>query len=64
MTMVNNQTITKIQIPIPCPTCGGRMQVIKINSAKTIKKFIQWHCCKACNFTELVDEFKKRLWTK
>jgi ribosomal protein L33 len=61
--MVNNLEIMKMHIPLPCPTCGGRMQLIKINVKNTIKKFKQWHCCKACSFTELVDDFKNRLCT-
>jgi len=51
----------KIDIPIPCPSCGGKMYSISYESAFSLLKSRSWQVCKECNFERNSDEFKKSI---
>lgn len=51
----------KIDIPIPCPYCGGKMYSTGYDTQIKILKQRTWHICKECNFTQDTDIFKRRL---
>ena len=49
----------KIDIPLPCPICGGSMYSINHKSFLTVLKKRSWQVCKECNFERDSEEFKK-----
>lgn len=53
--------IMKIDIPLPCPDCGGKMYSVGYDATLRILKNRTWHVCKECRFTRNVEEFKKTL---
>jgi len=51
----------KIDIPLPCPSCGGKMYSVNYESSFTILKKRSWQVCKECDFERNTDEFKKTI---
>jgi len=51
----------KIDIPLPCPICGGSMYSINHKSFLTVLKKRSWQVCKECNFERDSEEFKKSI---
>ena len=51
----------KIDIPIPCPKCGGKMYSTSYDAPLKVLRYRTWHVCKECTFTRNVDDFKKTL---
>jgi len=51
----------KIDIPIPCPSCGGKMYSISYESAFSLLKSRSWQVCKECNFERNSEDFKKSI---
>jgi len=52
-----------LNIPVPCPNCGGKMEIITYDTTLRILKDRQWHSCKDCSFEQSVDDFKNELIT-
>ena len=53
--------IMKIDIPLPCPSCGGKMYSDNFESSFSILKKRSWQVCKECDFERNTDEFKKTI---
>jgi len=51
----------KIDIPIPCPNCGGKMYSVGYDTTLKLLKNRTWQVCKECNFERTTDEFKKSI---
>jgi C4-type Zn-finger protein len=53
----------KIDIPLSCPSCGGKMYSISISyeSSFAILKKRSWQACKECSFERNSEEFKKSI---
>jgi len=51
-----------IDIPIPCPTCDGKMYSAAYESQLKILKARSWQVCKECGFERSADDFKKSLY--
>ncbi len=51
----------KIDIPIPCPSCGGKMYSVGYDTTLKLLKNRTWQVCKECNFERTTDEFKKSI---
>ena len=51
----------QINIPIPCPVCGGKMYSVNYETSLKILKSRSWQVCKECNFERLTDDFKKTI---
>jgi len=52
--------LMKIDIPLLCPKCGGKMY--STGYQWFILKSRTWHVCKNCNFERDTEDFKKTLW--
>ncbi|MEM3064961.1 MAG: hypothetical protein QW177_06270 [Candidatus Nitrosotenuis sp.] len=52
----------KIDIPLPCPRCGGKMYSVSYDAPLKVLSRRTWHVCKECNFTQNAEEFKKMLY--
>ncbi|MEW6043001.1 MAG: hypothetical protein AB1608_01950 [Thermoproteota archaeon] len=52
----------KIDIPLPCPKCGGKMYSISYDAPLKVLTHRTWHVCKECAFTQNAEEFKKTLY--
>lgn len=54
----------KVQIPIPCPKCGGKLQAIT-HEGVVIKllKTRCWHICTECDYEQDTEKFKNNLCT-
>jgi C4-type Zn-finger protein len=50
-----------VVIPIPCPSCGGKMYLVSYEAPLRILKERSWQICKECGFERSTDEFKKML---
>ena len=51
----------KIDIPIPCPLCSGKMYSIGYSPTLKLLKNRTWQVCKECHFERTTDEFKKTI---
>ena len=51
----------KIDIPIPCPNCGGKMYSVGYDTTLKLLKNRTWQVCKECHFERTADEFKKSI---
>jgi len=51
----------KIDIPLSCPSCGGKMYSISYDSAFLLLKRRSWHLCKECSFERNSEVFKKSI---
>jgi len=51
----------KIDIPLPCPKCGGKMYSVSYDSSFSILKKRSWQGCKECDFERNSEEFKKTI---
>jgi len=49
----------KVDIPIPCPSCGGKMYSISYSASLKILKERSWQVCKECHYQRTTEEFKK-----
>ena len=60
---IQNLQITnmEIDIPIPCPSCGGKMFSSAYDAPLKILKARSWQVCKECGFQRSTEEFKKVL---
>jgi len=46
----------KVDIPLPCPNCGGQMySVFQDNTTKA------WQICKECDYEQPAEKFKKSI---
>ena len=50
-----------VNIPIPCPSCGGKMYSAGYEAPLKILKNRSWQICRECGFQRTTDEFKKLL---
>jgi len=50
-----------VEIPIPCPSCGGKMYSTGYDAPLKILKARTWQICKECGFERSTEEFKKLL---
>jgi C4-type Zn-finger protein len=57
----NSKQNMKIDIPLPCPSCGGKMYSVNYEASFTILKKRSWQVCKECDFERNTDEFKKTI---
>jgi len=48
----------KIDIPLPCPSCGGKMYSVSYESAFSSLKI---RSCKECSFERKLEDFKKSI---
>lgn len=53
--------IMQIDIPLPCPICGGKMYSIRYETTLSILKKRCWQVCKECDFERDSEEFKKSI---
>jgi len=53
----------KIDIPLTCPSCDGRMYSITYDAPLRFLQERSWQVCKECNFQQSTDDFKRRLLT-
>ncbi len=51
----------KIDIPLPCPKCNGKMYSVSYDATLSILKNRSWQICKECNFERNTEEFKKSI---
>jgi len=51
----------KIDIPLPCPSCGGKMYSVNYEASFSILKKRSWQVCKECDFERNTDDFKKMI---
>jgi C4-type Zn-finger protein len=51
----------KIDIPLPCPSCGGKMYSVSYEASFTILKKRSWQVCKECDFERDSEDFKKSI---
>jgi len=51
----------KIDIPLPCPKCNGKMYSVNYEVTLSILKNRSWQICKECNFERSTEEFKKSI---
>jgi len=52
-----------LDIPLPCPVCGGKMYSIRYEAPLNILRERNWQICKNCDFEQQTDDFKKKLFT-
>ena len=50
-----------IDVPIPCPRCGGSMYSTSYDTVLSVLKRRVWHICKECNYEADVDVFKSEI---
>ncbi len=50
-----------VKIPIPCPSCGGKMYSVSYEAPLKILKHRSWQVCRECGFERNSEEFKKLL---
>jgi len=55
--------MNQINIPLPCPSCDGKMYATKYDAPLKILKERSWQICRECGFEQSADEFKRGLWT-
>lgn len=53
----------KINIPVKCKKCGGKMYCVSYETPLKILRARSWHVCKSCNYSQSVDDFKRGLLT-
>ena len=51
----------KIDIPLSCPVCSGKMYSISYEPFLAVLKNRSWQVCKECNFERNTEEFKKSI---
>lgn len=51
----------KIDIPLSCPSCGGKMYSVRYAAPLKILKERSWHVCKECDFERSAEDFKKAI---
>ncbi|MFQ5475651.1 MAG: hypothetical protein ACE5DT_01305 [Nitrosopumilus sp.] len=51
----------KIDIPLSCPSCDGRMYSVSYEATIPVLKQRSWQVCKECDFERSSDDFKKSL---
>ncbi|MDH3191812.1 MAG: hypothetical protein OEM18_03905 [Nitrosopumilus sp.] len=51
----------QIDIPLPCPSCGGKMYSVSYETSLSILKKRIWHVCKECDFERNSEDFKKSI---
>jgi len=51
----------EIDIPLSCPSCGGKMYSVSYDVAISILKKRTWQVCKECSFERNVEDFKKAI---
>ncbi|MBS3925814.1 MAG: hypothetical protein KGZ34_03880 [Nitrosarchaeum sp.] len=51
----------KIDIPLQCPSCGGKMYSVSYDASFSILKKRSWQVCKECNFERDSESFKKAI---
>ena len=54
-------TIMQIDIPLSCPSCGGKMYSVSYEASFTMLKKRSWQVCKECNFERNTEDFKKSI---
>ena len=54
-------TKLKIDIPLPCPKCGGKMYSFYYDSMLDLLKRRVWHVCKECKYERDAEQFKNSI---
>ncbi|HSA76531.1 MAG TPA: hypothetical protein VLE02_03210, partial [Nitrosarchaeum sp.] len=54
-------SLMKIDIPLQCPSCGGKMYSVSYDASFSILKKRSWQVCKECNFERDSESFKKAI---
>ena len=54
--------VMKIDIPIECPACKGKMYSVAYNTPLKILKHRSWQVCKECDFERPTEDFVKDLY--
>jgi hypothetical protein len=54
----------KIDIPLPCPKCGGKMYSISHDTILSILKKRVWQVCKECDYQQDAEKFKDSICCK
>ena len=58
----NEDGMIVMDIPDPCPNCGGKMySIFDPNNSFFHIKQRTWRFCKSCSFRESAENFKMRL---
>ena len=57
----NISSINENRIPLPCPSCGGKMYSVSYEASFTILKKRSWQVCKECDFERDSEDFKKSI---
>jgi len=55
--------MSKIAIPLACPSCGGKMYATAYDVFLNILKERCWQVCNECGFERSTEDFKKELLT-
>ena len=55
--------MNQIDIPLPRPSCEGKMYSVRYDPPLKILKERSWQVCKECGFEQSTDDFKMRLFT-
>jgi len=50
-----------LDIPLPCPSCGGKMYSISYETPLNVLRERSWQICKECGFERTTEDFKKEL---
>ncbi len=53
----------KIKIPLPCPSCNGRMYATKYDAPLNVLKDRSWLVCTECSYEIEAEDFKRNLLT-
>ncbi len=53
----------QISIPLSCPSCDGKMYLVRYDAPLGILKDRSWQICKTCGFERTTDDFKRGLLT-
>lgn len=57
------RSVTKINIPLSCPSCSGKMYALRYETPLKILKERGWLVCKECDYEIQTEYFKNRLFT-
>ena len=53
--------IMNINIPLSCPSCGGKMYSVNYEASFSFLKKRSWQVCKECDYERNTEDFKKTI---